>query len=553
MLLRPRQETFVSRCLKALEENGNTLGIAPTGAGKSVILSATAGNLLTSGKAGKALVLAHRDELTAQNRHRFSLVNKNVSTSIFDASKKDFSGSCVFAMVQTLGRHFEKMPKFDLLVIDEAHHASANIYQNIIKKGKELNPDLKLFGVTATPIRSDKKSLRQVFDNCADRITLKELIESGHLVPPKSFVINVGVQEDLRQVRKTASDFDMDAVEKIMDKEPVTDAVIRHWKEKAGDRQTVVFCSTVSHAEHVYDAFKSAGIKTVIVTGKTSNNERATLLKSLETGKAQVLVNVAVATEGWDCPPVSCVVLLRPCSHQSTMIQMIGRGLRIIDAEKYPGIIKTDCIVLDFGTSLITHGSLEAEMEKEREKQEREAGYKACLQCGARIVSNTHECPLCGYVFEKEIRDGESEKGVLEDFGMTEIDLLNKSPFAWQDIFGDGCSLIASGFDAWAGIFFKDSNWYALGSSLNEAKLLTVGTKTTAMAAADDWMNTYETNASAKKVRRWLNQPATSRQFSHLPQAYQQNYGLTRYHASCLLTFIWNKTNISQLVMEACV
>jgi DNA repair protein RadD len=114
--------------------------------------------------------------------------------------------------------------------------------------------------VTATPARSDGKGLREVFSNVADQITLGELIASGHLVPPRTFVIDVGAQEQLTQVRRTATDFDMTEVEAILNKTPITDAVIRHWREKAGERKTIVFCSTVAHAECVRQAFQDAGV-----------------------------------------------------------------------------------------------------------------------------------------------------------------------------------------------------------------------------------------------------------------------------------------------------
>ena len=166
----------------------------------------------------------------------------------------------------------------------------------------------------------------------------------------------MGVQEEVKSVRKTSADFDMTEVADIMDRAPVTDEVIRHWKEKAGDRQTVVFCSTVAHAEHVTDAFRAAGVSAALIHGDLAAETRKAILADYAAGDIRVVVNVAVLTEGWDHPPTSCVVLLRPSSYKSTMIQMVGRGLRTVDPEENPGIVKTDCIVLDFGTSsLILH------------------------------------------------------------------------------------------------------------------------------------------------------------------------------------------------------
>ena len=201
----------------------------------------------------------------------------------------------------------------------------------VIDRTLQLNPSAKIFGVTATPNRGDGQGLREVFDNVADQIRIAELIASGHLVKPRTFVIDVGVREDLGKVRKTAADFDMGQVDAIMNKAPVTDQVIAHWREKAGDRQTVAFCSTVSHAENVADAFNANGIPAAVVHGDLDDATRRATLAAYDAGDIQVVVNVAVLTEGWDHPPTSCVVLLRPSSFKSTMIQMVGRGLRTVD------------------------------------------------------------------------------------------------------------------------------------------------------------------------------------------------------------------------------
>ena len=198
MLLRPRQKEFVERSLEALISHGNALGVAPTGAGKTILFSEVIGRYIKA-NAAKALVIAHRDELTNQNKAKFSLVNPLISTSVFDSKYKSWNGQVTFAMVQTLSleANINTMPPIDLLVIDEAHHAAANTYRIIIKKALQLNPNCIVFGVTATPNRSDGKGLRDVFSNVCDQISLGELIRSGHLVTPRTFVIDVGVKKQL--------------------------------------------------------------------------------------------------------------------------------------------------------------------------------------------------------------------------------------------------------------------------------------------------------------------------------------------------------------------
>ncbi|WP_375572832.1 DEAD/DEAH box helicase family protein [Seohaeicola saemankumensis] len=554
MRLRPRQKTFVERSVAALASRGNTLGVAPTGAGKTIMLSAVTGEMIADG--ARACVLAHRDELTAQNRAKFQRVVPGVSTSVIDATEKSWGGQVAFAMVPTLARasNLVDMPRLDLLVVDEAHHAVADSYRRIIDRLRDANPDARIFGVTATPNRGDRKGLREVFDNVADQVRLGELIASGHLVPPRTFVIDVGVQDELRAVRKTMTDFDMTEVAGIMDRAPVTGEVIRHWKEKAGDRQTVVFCSTVDHAGNVTEALKAAGVPAALIHGELAAETRKAILADYADGVIRVIVNVAVLTEGWDHPPTSCVVLLRPSSYKSTMIQMVGRGLRTVDPEEHPGIVKTDCIVLDFGTASLIHGTLEQDVDLDGRTEGADAPTKTCPCCDADIPLASTECPLCGEVFPREDESaGESNAAApLSGFMMTEIDLLERSSFAWVDLFGTDDALMAAGFNGWGGIFWKNGVWYAIGGAKGvRPHLLGIGERTVCLAQADDWLNAHETDESAFKTRGWLGQLPTEKQLKYLPPECRHDFGLTRYRASALMTFGFNKHGINQLINGA--
>ncbi len=135
---------------------------------------------------------------------------------------------------------------------------------------------------------------------------------------------------------------------------------------------------------------------------------------------------------------------------------------------------------------------------------------------------------------------------------MSELDLLNRSSFRWCDLFGDDGALMATGFDAWAGVFFLNGRWYGVGGGKNlGTNLLALGERTVCLAAADDWLNEHETEDTALKSRRWLNQAATQQQLRYLPPAYRQDFGLTRYQASCLLAFRFNKRDIQFRVFGA--
>ncbi|MDC0361169.1 DEAD/DEAH box helicase [Alphaproteobacteria bacterium] len=549
MLLRPRQQEFLDRTIEALSENDNTLGIAPTGAGKTILFSHILGHLMRKEPEKKALVVAHRDELTAQNSSKFQLINPDISASVVNAQTKDWSGQVVFTMVQTLSRetNLAKIPFLDFIVVDEAHHTPANTYQAIIEKAREVNTDCKLIGLTATPTRSDGVGLRKNYSNVADQIFISELVGSGHLVPPRTFIIDVA-QDQLKAVKKVAGDFDMSHVEEILNKRPINQAVVAKWKELAEERQTVIFCSTVEHAQDVQSAFLEENIPTELIIGALSLSERSDALKRFYLGDSRVIVNVNVLTEGWDYPPTSCIVLLRPSSAKGTMIQMVGRGLRTVDPDEYPGVFKKDCIVLDFGTSSLLHGSLEQDVDLEGKVGTYADLTMECPSCGAEIPLSSRECPICGIELHEKGDQKQEEATKVSYVEMVEINLLERSHFQWVDLFVDDLSFYSGGFNAWAGVFCIGDDWIAIGGNEEiTARLLLRSDRIQCFAAADDWLNRYETNDTAHRSRSWLQEQPTSRQLAALPPKYRLDFNLTRYRASALIGFSTNKTSIQQI------
>lgn len=465
MRLRERQKEFVAKSVDALFEHGDTLGVAPTGAGKTFCLSAVVGELDSRYPNFKACILAHRDELTTQNMAKFARINPHLITSLFNSETKSWKGNTTFAMVQTLSReeNLKTMPRLNLLVIDEAHHATADSYSSIIARARELNPKVKIFGVTAIPNRGDKTSLGRVFTNCNDQIKIGELIKDGHLVRPRTFVIDLGsnTREKLQALKARAGgDYADSDVADILDSTPLNSEVVRHWQKKAGNRKTVVFCSTIEHARHVVRAFQEAGVKAALVTSECSASERERILSDVTSGKIQVLVNVSILTEGWDFPPVSCVILLRQSSYKSTMIQMVGRGLRVIDNKIYPGITKEDCIVLDFGISSIIHGNLEQTADLKSQCE----GFKQCFKCKKKIPKETQECPLCGYelarVYEA-VNKAENPQRVIENFNMSEVNLMERLSFSWTTSKSKAKTMIAAGFNSWCCLIQQGKTWIA--------------------------------------------------------------------------------------------
>jgi len=550
MILRPRQAEFVSRVRVALDKEGNTLGVAPTGAGKTVMLAAAAPPDIYE----RLLVLQHRDELVGQNRRTYHKLHPRAVSGVIDGRDKQFRRPIVFAMTQTLtkDKNLEALGAVQAVAIDEAHHAVAPSNVKILEFIKGKNPGVHILGVTATPARGDNKGLRAVFSNVADQIQIGELIRAGHLHRPRTFVVDLGVRDALNGVRRTAMDFDMDAVAQIMDKRPLNEEIVRHWREKAGDRLTVGFCSTVGHAEHVCEAFTAAGVRAAIVSDRMSSADRSDILKRFERREIQVLLNVAILTEGWDCPPVSCVLLLRPSSHKSTMIQMVGRGLRTVNAEQFPGVVKADCIVLDFGTSTLQHGSLEQDVMLDgKDKKPGEAPTKECPSCMAVVPLSVQECGICGHEFPGSGGGlDEDEKDGIGGFGMVEVEILEASPFKWEDIWGDGGICVACAFQSWGMALWAFGNWHAIGGS-EDAGIHLLGTfgpegRTLAIATADDWLNEHGDKRDAGKAKTWLALPPTDKQLNILKTTKAEAFAakLTRYGAACRLTWKFNERGI---------
>lgn len=396
LTLRPRQQEMTNKAKTALMEHGNTLCIAPTGAGKTIMLSSVIKDHLKPGE--KCLVLQHTDEILDQNREKFERIDSSRKLSLVNGRIKDFSGDVIFSMVQSLQRETTllSMPRIDLLVIDEAHHSVAPTYERILNQAKANNPSLHILGMTATPTRADKHGLAQVFSNVADQITIEELVASGDLLYPKTFVIASDIQEKIKKSLWKEDNEENSPMEDLI-AEIDQSEIIKHWQAKAQGRKTVIFCSRVEHSLSTVETFNAAGIKAVHIDGTFGREDRQQALESFTSGDTEVICNVGVLTEGWDYPPTSCIILLRAYSSQPAMVQMIGRGLRTIDPSFYPDCAKTDCIVLDFGLSMTHHGSIESKVDLLPKKK--------CPSCKAFIPNVAPICHTCGRDFERKARE----------------------------------------------------------------------------------------------------------------------------------------------------
>ena len=413
------------------------------------------------------------------------------------------------------------------------------------------------------PVTTDVSGSAQKgpFSN-GSQITIGELISEGHLVKPRAFVIDVGAKQELddeRRRKKTFNDIDHAAVEKIMNKRAINDKVVEKWRygdpatgvPGASDRQTVVFCSTLQHARDVLDAFRRVNVLAEMVSG--DDPLRSEKLEAYDKGKFQVIVNVAVLTEGWDHQPTSCVVLLRMESDKGVLVQMVGRGLRTVDPELYPGVRKDDCLVFDFGFSLHVHRDLEQRINLASEQ-----GPKECPNCGATVPGSVFDCGICGYEWPRPEAEARAEgegggegHGELHDFVMTEVELFEQSPFRWEDMF-NGIVTIASALTAWACVLNYQGRWVAIGGATEKGVVFLADNadRLMSLAAADDFLREYGDDKQAKKSKGWLNQPPTDQQCKVLGLDMFAAMGISRYRASCLIQWKFSERTIKQKVLN---
>jgi DNA repair protein RadD len=555
MQLRPRQQTFRDNCNVALKQHGNTIGVATVGFGKTIVLSAI------TAERPRSLVLQHRIELLDQNRQKFNRVAPGLSTSTFAADHKRWSpNGHTFAMVQTLIANLDKMQPVDIVTIDECHHVEAASYQEVISRARELNPATQFLGLTATPERGDGKSLRSIFTNVADVVSLTEMVQAGFLVKPRTFVIEIaGMTEQLKTLKKGRGEFNMDAAAVLMDTEKVAERVVEEWTRLAADRRTIGFATNVAHSKRMCEAFRLAGVACEHIDGTTPPGERKAIWRRLRSGETQMVWNCNVATEGFDEPSVSCVILDRPALHRSTMIQMVGRGLRTIsEPHLYPGLVKDDCIIIDLGSSLTTHGSLEidADIDGCLPVKPGEAPTKECPECGTSIPAGCRVCPMCEHEFLFQNREGKTQLG---NFVLTEIDILNLSPYRWEPLW-DGVVVVAEAMTASAILVQYKGIWFAYGivrGFKNVQLLARSHDKVMALAKGDDFLREHGDKSAARKSKRWLTEPLSDKQADLLgvPRPAIGFAGglfggstMNRYAACCHLTWKFNQEKIRKSI-----
>ena len=344
----------------------------PTGLGKTVIFTRVHKELNLR---NSVLVIAHRKELIDQavehyrklgyrfGQERIDTWYENVSTD------KKIWVATIQSLTHWKNKRFKRLApeEFDLVICDEAHHSVAKSYMFVCDHfGITQKTFAGLFlGVTATPVRNDRKSLGVIFDQAINVIDTFKAIEDGWLVGIKYLQARSRISLD--DVPTNASkEFDLEALGKRINQDTRNSLIFKAWEEKAPRKRTIAFCATVKHAVNVAATFQNHGVSAEAIHGQLPLEQRARIVEDHRKGRITVLANCEILTEGYDDPDVECIIMARPTQSQPLYVQMIGRGLRLpsgvdnlnnarasgqLDSSK-----KTQCIIIDVVDNCARHG-----------------------------------------------------------------------------------------------------------------------------------------------------------------------------------------------------
>jgi len=399
--LRKYQKDLLRRVETALEpECARVMMQLPTGGGKTII----AAHLLASYLSGarKAAWLTHRTELATQTRDMLADAAGVDAWHVRRPSQAPMPSrprGVIVVMAQTAGRRarnpdvWSEYDHDDLLIIDEAHHAAADGYERAMKSWRG-----RVLGMTATPWRlSLKEGFDHLFDDLICGPQTMELQRDGFLcetrviTPPRDRLIRGGEPG-------LSGDYTEGGIERANADSPdiMTAGALEFWQERARGRKTIIYAVSVRHAHNLATAFRAAGVPADPMLGNTPPDMRELTMRSFQSGKLTVLINVAVATEGFDLPDASCVIIARPTKSLSLYLQMVGRGMRAKDGGN-------DCVILDLAGNSLEHGLPNTPrawtLSPRGTLALGEAPVVRCDRCGEMSPAARHACQLCGESF----------------------------------------------------------------------------------------------------------------------------------------------------------
>ena len=348
------QKDMAMRIEKAFRLYRSVMAQMPTGTGKTVVLASVVESFLGEHPLKSVWIVAHRRELVSQIQETIERVfsnrlaekedgsSDNLIEKPLDSSLFTLRSSLIKAMsIQWLARHYDEIGEEPgMIVIDEAHHALAKTY----KEMWERFPKAKFLGLTATPCRLNGKGFIDLFDVLVQSWSVPEFISKGRLATYDFVSIKSnGVTQrliDSLQKRGADGDYQNKEMDMLLNKRPSIERLYRSFEEYGKDRKGIVYAINISHAKKIVELYQEHGIKAVAIDSKTPAAERQADIEAFKKGDIQVLVNVDIFSEGFDCPDVEFVQLARPTLSLAKYLQMVGRGLRVAKGKKC-------CVIID--------------------------------------------------------------------------------------------------------------------------------------------------------------------------------------------------------------
>ena len=384
--LRAYQEKQVTDVRMAMRTSRRVLMQSPTGSGKTVVFSHMAERVWSNAK--RVYALAHRIEIVNQISKSFA--GNNVRHGVMAPERRETSWPVQCCMVQTLANRLDRIPKPDLLIVDEAHHAVSETYLRIMRHWEGVHTLL----VTATPQRLDGRGLAEVADVLVPGPPVRWLIDNGFLAPFR--YIAPPVTADLSSLKVKMGDFVPGQVADAVDRREVIGDVEAHYREYFAGAPAVVFCPNVASSHHMAQAFAEKGWRAAAVDGKTDPDERRALIDAIGTGQLQALFSCSIIDEGTDLPEISGVINCAPTMSLTRYLQRVGRALRV----KKDG---RPAIIVDHVNDRLRHGmpdfkhrwSLEGRKKGSAQRAPATRNCPKCYLC----FPPAPKCPDCGYVF----------------------------------------------------------------------------------------------------------------------------------------------------------
>jgi DNA repair protein RadD len=399
----------------------NPLVVMPTGSGKSLVIGAFIKTVCSNSHV-RILIVTHVKELIEQNQMELLRYWDDARTGIYSAGlgMKQTHAQITFAGIQSIYNHVYDLGKIDIIIVDEAHlipRTSQTRYQTFLNDMKTANPNICIWGTTATPYRLDSGLLCEgkdaLFDGIAYSVDMKKLIKDGYLV---SVVSKGGVKKiNLVNVHTVAGEYNAKELAYAADDPELIKLAVEEIVAYGEERKAwLVFASGVDHADHVAKEIRKHGVTCEIITGDTDADKRDRVVREYRDGRVRCIVNVMVLTTGFNAPVCDLIALLMATQSTGKYVQIVGCGMRT-----NPG--KQNCLLLDYGSNVTRHGPIDDIDPVKRKNMfgeiKRAAPVKDCPQCHAIIAARCSVCPDCGYEFPVIAQHGTEAYGgaVLSD------------------------------------------------------------------------------------------------------------------------------------------